>query len=147
MNMQTHMLWQIVEQGMRDLVDIAKRRCSLLFHIQWVFFSLKSLSSNIIDLFWFPVTLSYTSYSSFLFMFSNIFHHLSHAWLKYCSIPALTLFLFILKFRYLPQELTGVIDALGLVKPTKDSNLLKIKKKIVYYYMGSMAPFISFLHL
>lgn len=104
-------------------------------------------SSNIIGLFWFPVTLSYTSYSSFLFMFSNIFHHLSHAWLKYCSIPALTLFLFILKFRYLPQELTGVIDALGLVKPTKDSNLLKIKKKIVYYYMGSMAPFISFLHL
>lgn len=45
------------------------------------------------------------------------------------------------------EELTAVIDILGCVKPTKDSILLKRKKKIVYYSTGNMDPYISLLHL
>lgn len=48
---------------------------------------------------------------------------------------------------HLPQEVTAVIDILGCVKPTKDSILLRRKKKFVYYSIGNTDPYISLLHL
>lgn len=95
----------------------------------------------------FHLTLFHRSYPPLPFIFSGIFHCSSHTCLKSCSTSDLTLFLFTPVFMHLPQELTAVIDILGCVKPTKDSILLKRKKKIAYYSTGNTDLYTSLVHL